>query len=123
MQDNPIATLAYPPNSTWEDPEFHHCQGVTECIKTWALRILDSRGIFIYAPGVYSFFQNYDVSCTASHSCQNYAVELDRSQYVYIYDMYSIGHDYMILMDGWGLVPESENLNGFGQSIALFEFL
>jgi glucan 1,3-beta-glucosidase len=122
MQDNPIATLAYPPNATWSDPDFKTCGGLTKCIKTWGLRIYNSTYIYAYGVGMYSFFQNYDSGCLTSHSCQTHAISIELSEQIYLVDVYTIGMDDMVQMDGTSLVPQGDNINTFGQCIALFEF-
>ncbi|KAF2674481.1 pectin lyase-like protein [Microthyrium microscopicum] len=122
MQDNPIATLAYPPQASWDDPDFSFCQGLTKCVKTFGLRIYNSTYVYIYGAGLYSFFQNYDSSCLVPHSCQTNAASIELSEAVYVYGLYSVGHDNMMLMDQTPLVPQGDNSNTFGESIALFEY-
>lgn len=122
MQDNPIATVAYTPNKDWYDPDFTHCRGMTKCIKTWGLRIYNSTYVYIHGAGLYSFFQNYDSSCLVSQSCQTHAASVELSEAVYIYALYSIGHTNLVMMDFTPLVPQGDNHNTFGQSIALFEY-
>jgi glucan 1,3-beta-glucosidase len=123
MQDNPIATLAYPPNANWNDPDFSGCKGLTKCIKTWGLRVFNSSYVYAYGIGLYSFFQNYDSSCLIPHSCQTHAASVELSEQVFLVDIYTIGMDDMVQMDGTSLVPQGDNLNTFGQCIALFQFL
>jgi glucan 1,3-beta-glucosidase len=122
MQANPIATLAYPPNTAWNDPDFSWCQGLTKCIKTTGLRIYNSSYVYIYAAGLYSFFENYDSSCLIQSDCQTNAATVEMSEAIYIWDLYTIGQANLVLMDFTPLVPEGDNVNTFGEAIALFEF-
>lgn len=125
MQSNPSAIVPYPPNPAWGDPEYVNCQltpTATNCVKTWGLRIIDSDYIFIYGAGMYSFFVNYDATCLSGHVCQQNGVEIARSEAVYIFGLFSLGTEAMVLMDQTRLVAQGQNAMIFGSGIILFEF-
>src|ERR1700760_4769237 len=121
MQDNPQAIMPFAPLDAWNDPTYSACFQ-SSCIKTWGLRFYNSTYIFIYGAGMYSFFQNYDSTCLFTHTCQENAVSVELSEAIYIFGLYTIGMDDMVQVDGTSLVPNGQNPNTFGQSIAAFEF-
>ena len=57
-QPNHSAPIPFPPDATYHDPVF---KGVSS---TWDLRIVDSTDVLVYGAGLYSFFSNYNVSCS-----------------------------------------------------------
>jgi len=121
MQTNPRANVAFAANPTYSDPTFQYCfQDI--CYKTWGLRVYSSTYIFIYGAGLYSFFQNYDSTCLLTESCQENAVSLEESEAIYIFGLYTIGMENLVQVDGTDLIPDGENINTFGQSVAIFEF-
>ena len=124
MQSNPIATMAFPPNATWHDPDFGSCLGNATCIKTFGLRIYNSSYIYIYAAGLYSFFENYQTSiCLANTDCQINAASIEISGYVYIYSLYTVGTWNQVLMDYSPLITYQSLINNtFGQSVAVFGY-
>jgi glucan 1,3-beta-glucosidase len=125
MQNNPNAILPYPPRADWNDPDFNACAltpTATNCVKTWGLRIYKSDYIFIYGTGLYSFFQNYDATCLITNSCQQNAMEIEQSEAVYIFGLYTIGTDNLVMMDQTRLVAQGQNAMSFGAGVILFEF-
>jgi glucan 1,3-beta-glucosidase len=124
MQANPIATMAFTPNATWHDPDFGECQGNSSCIKTWGLRVYNSSYVYIYAAGLYSFFENYQSTvCLANVDCQDNAFSLEKSGYVYVYSLYTVGTGNLVLMDNTKVVPYTHLINNtFGQSVAVFGY-
>ena len=77
-QPNPPAPAPFNPvNTTIHDPDFEtDCNPATDndenqlpgsppCEMAWGLRIVNSHNISVYGAGLYSFFNNYDTSCSA----------------------------------------------------------
>jgi glucan 1,3-beta-glucosidase len=70
-QPNPAAPLPFPYSKVYNDPTFP----VRKTVKAdgytipasdgWGLRIVDSDSISIYGAGLYSFFDNYNVTCSS----------------------------------------------------------
>lgn len=64
FQPNPKASVPFTVLSAWNDPDFKViCNGQTgTCEAGWGLRIVNSRFVFVYGAGLYSFFSNYTTS-------------------------------------------------------------
>jgi len=90
----------------------------------WGLRVLNSENILVYGAGHYSFFSNYDTSCStksAGEACQTQIVDLEGSlSNVNIYNLNTIGSQSMITMSGSSLASWSDNANVYPDTIALF---
>lgn len=120
MQDNPLATQPFSPNSTYSDPTFSTCfQDI--CYKTFGLRIVDSNNVLNYGAGLYSFFNNYDQGCLITDACQENVVELDNSSGIYLYALSTVASQNMVTIDNVAVVPQSPNPNTFCETIVLFE--
>lgn len=125
MQSNPPADVAFPPNATWNDPDFASCLGASNCTKTFGLHIWNSSYVYIYSAGLYSFFENYfSDTCLLNVNCQVNAASIQASGEVYLYNLYTIGTANMILMDNQQVAPyvPSLNNNTFGQSLVVFGY-
>ncbi|KJR86111.1 glucan 1,3-beta-glucosidase [Sporothrix schenckii 1099-18] len=77
-QPNPPAPAPFNPvNITIHDPDFDkdcnpavvnsqgQLPGNPPCAMAWGLRIVNSQNVSVYGAGLYSFFNNYDTSCSA----------------------------------------------------------
>jgi glucan 1,3-beta-glucosidase len=125
MQSNPTADVAYPPNATWNDPDFAICLGAKNCTKTYGLHIWNSSYVYIYNAGLYSFFENYFTdTCLSQVNCQINQASIEKSGQVYIYSYYSIGARNLVLMDNQQIVPYNKTINNstFGQAVAVWGF-
>ena len=120
MQSNPVATAAFTPQTTYNDPTFATCTTNT-CKKSWGLRILDSSDILIYGAGLYSFFDNYDQTCLDTESCQENMVSLECSSDIYLWGLSTKASTNMVSVDGTAAVPQSANMDNYCSTIALFE--
>lgn len=122
MQSNPTALNGgFTPNATYFDPDFSSCNGDAGCEKAWGLRILDSTDILVYGAGLYSFFDNYDQTCLATESCQVNMVSIECSTEVYLWALSTKASTNMVTVDGTGVVNQSDNMDNFCQTIAVFE--
>ncbi|EGP90179.1 uncharacterized protein MYCGRDRAFT_10638, partial [Zymoseptoria tritici IPO323] len=126
FQPNPLATEPFAVDARYNDPTFGVCpDGSTSsrgvpCKDAWGLRIMNSRGVLIYATGFYSFFNNYQQTCTPLQNCQEYMIRIMNSQV----DMYTVTTKAavnMILDDkvGQPLIAEP-NHSVFGDTIAWY---
>jgi glucan 1,3-beta-glucosidase len=92
-----ISTKPYAPSKDLfvDDPSFSDCGqhgGIDTCREAWALRILNSTFVYMYGGGFYSFFQDYQDNCAKfGNTCQDKLVETDFSQFVYLYNIWTIG--------------------------------
>ncbi|KAK3381060.1 glycoside hydrolase family 55 protein [Podospora didyma] len=115
-QNNPGAQLPFTQNKKYYDPSF----GPGDF--GWALRVVDSKKVFIYGAGLYSFFDNYNVHCSdegTTTRCQKRIFSLEKSS-ISVYNLNTVGTTYMITIDGVDTARFTENLDGFIASVALF---
>lgn len=100
------------------------------CGMAWGLRIIDSSNVVVYGAGHYSFFNNYDTTCSdgpfgATMKCQSRMVWIEdttgSSENVAIYDLQTIGALSMLTHNGTDIALWKENWNTFGESLALFK--
>lgn len=120
-QGNPNALTPFTPQAAFSDPTFADCAAVN-CARTWGLRVVDSRGVFIYSAGLYNFFENWSTTaCLALESCQERMVDVSNSTDVYIWALATKGAQYLVSYDGFDVVPYAVNKASFCETIVLFE--
>lgn len=115
-QKNPDARLPFAPAAAYRDPVFLAGDS------GWGLRVVDSTDVLVYGAGVYSFFDNYNVSCSDIGSgavCQKRDVSIEHST-VSVYNLNTVGATKMITVDGVDVADYSDNIDDFIASIALF---
>ncbi|KAK0111212.1 hypothetical protein ONS95_001586 [Cadophora gregata] len=131
-QPVPKAGVATPVVPRWNDPDFAtSCVGVSgNCAAGWGLRVLSSQSVLIYGAGLYSFFNNYSVSCSNpvkppgnGGSCQTriFSIEGSTSKNVNVYNLNTIGSLQMVTKNGVNLANFSDNGNVYPDTIALFK--
>ncbi|MCJ1359868.1 MAG: hypothetical protein MMC33_009871 [Icmadophila ericetorum] len=139
FQSNPTALTPFAPQTgaPYYDPSYYCPQGAPNpnntggdntCVKSWGLRVVDSNNIHIYGAGLYSFFDNYSEDCLATESCQASMVSIEGcgtgaadSGVVNIWGLSTKGSTSMVDVDGTMAVAMKDNMNGFCQTIAVFE--
>ena len=121
MQSNPNAlNSGFKPDPRYNDPEFSDCD--TElCRKTWGVRILESKDVYLYGGGCYSFFENYRQQCLDTESCQENMIEIQCSDDVWLFGLSTKASINMVTVNGQGQAIGLENDNNFCQTLALFE--
>ncbi|KAM5515146.1 Glucan 1,3-beta-glucosidase 2 [Fusarium oxysporum f. sp. phaseoli] len=121
MQGNPDATVPFTVNKKYFDPDFKAtCTGTSErCARTWGLRAVNSKDVFIYGGGLYSFFDNYDQVCVGQNNCQDNMIDIESSQ-VHLYGISTKASVNMVNVDGKSAVLDKDNRNNFCAAIALF---
>ncbi|KEQ68194.1 pectin lyase-like protein [Aureobasidium namibiae CBS 147.97] len=67
-QPGPNALSPYKIGQFLSDPTFDNCAD-DSCRTAWALRVVESKDIFIYSAGFYSFFQNNQLGCALQDNC------------------------------------------------------
>lgn len=95
----------YPTSPALNDPDYASACPPGIC-DAYGLRILNSQSIHIYGAGLYSFFKNYDVSCSSPDApngfrdCQNQIFSLEgNSSDVIIYTLSQVGAREMVTID------------------------
>lgn len=101
-QPAPLAPQPFTPNAQWDDPFFTVCanggSAGVPCKDAWGLRIVNSKGVLIYALGMYSFFNNYGQQCVKDRNCQENMIRIQNSQ-VAMYTLTTIASVNMIVDD------------------------
>jgi hypothetical protein len=70
------------------DPSFDDCAaGDKRCHMAWGARIIDSKTIYMLSAGIYSWFSNYDQTCTSTNDCQQKAVWVEQSSDIWLYNL------------------------------------
>ncbi|EXJ83349.1 glucan 1,3-beta-glucosidase [Capronia coronata CBS 617.96] len=108
------------PNSTFSDPDFADCT-TESCKKTWGLRIVESDNVYMYGAGLYSFFDNYIQTCLDTESCQENMVDIQCSTNVSLFGLTTKASVNMVNVDGTPEAIGQDHLNGFGQTLLLFQ--
>ncbi|RAL58925.1 hypothetical protein DID88_009216 [Monilinia fructigena] len=126
-QPNPNAIYPFPALAKWNDPDFvTTCGNSTEgnCAEGWGLRIMDSECVFVYGAGMYSFFSNYNTSCSAQgngEACQARIFSLEgNNNNIGVYNLNTVGDTSLITIDGRDIANYTDNVAGFVDHIALF---
>jgi glucan 1,3-beta-glucosidase len=117
-QPNPPAPAPFPPAVGWNDPAF--ASGLQS---GWGLRVVSSPNLYVYGAGLYSFFDNNNVTCSQEgngESCQPRILSVEQTENFSLYTLNTVGTTYMITLDGVDKASYSDNLDGFVDSIALF---
>ncbi|KAF4635475.1 hypothetical protein G7Y89_g2624 [Cudoniella acicularis] len=111
---------------TLNDPDFaSSCAGQSgNCANAWGLRILNSSNILVYGGGLYSFFNDYNTTCSnggGPETCQSNIFSLERSlSNINVYCLNTVGTTNMITQAGKSLALYSDNVNIYSDTIALF---
>ncbi|KAK2762859.1 hypothetical protein FQN54_001034 [Arachnomyces sp. PD_36] len=124
-QPNPDATVPFPPVADLNDPDFAtSCKdGTGNCAVGWGVRVLETTDLLIYGAGLYSFFDNWDVSCSnynGTDTCQESIFSIDAKSSVSLYNLNTIGVPNMVTVDGQSQAVSSENVGVFADSLTLF---
>ncbi|KAL1888751.1 hypothetical protein Sste5346_009377 [Sporothrix stenoceras] len=123
FQPNPVATVPFEANATYNDPDFSGCDSNdATCAMAWGIRILNSDTILVYGIGLYSFFSNYAQTCIPGRSCQARIASIEGSSTtVNIYNLNTIGATSMLDKDGTSLASAADNENVYPDTVALFQ--
>ena len=114
--------------TTLRDPDYKSACPSGVC-DAFGLRILDSQSVHIYAAGLYSFFKNYDVSCSnpkaanGLRDCQNQIFSLEGSSTdIIVYALSQVGALQMVTIDRVDKAKWSDNLSVYSNTIGLFTY-
>jgi hypothetical protein len=74
---------------------------IDTCREAWALRIIDSSHVYLYGGGFYSFFNDYKDTCgKTGKACQDRLIDIDFSEEIWIYGLYTVGSQEVISPQG-----------------------
>lgn len=135
-QPDPPAVLPFSAVAAYNDPvfpagcfdltvfNFTNNTGYTNECDGFGLRILNSQDVLVYGAGLYSFFDNYNTSCSAAGSgeaCQSsiFSIEGDSSG-VEVYNLNTVGAQSMVDRNGFSQASYADNVNNFPDTIAVF---
>ncbi|KAF2202472.1 pectin lyase-like protein [Delitschia confertaspora ATCC 74209] len=118
-QPNPSAAIPFKKNDKYFDPDFSQCT-TERCKSAWALRVIDSSSIWGFGSGTYSFFSNYEQTCTASDNCQENIIQVDGSNNVNLFGVSTKASVNMITQGGNGVVKDADNRSNFCATLAIF---
>jgi hypothetical protein len=106
------------------------------CEMAWGLRILDSENVVVFGAGLYSFFNNYDTSCSTVKSGENcqariFWVGSDKGARngsdadagtltVEVYNLNTIGSVSMITQGLFDMATWDQNRATFASTLAVF---
>ena len=120
---NPDAkSQPYGRSDTYSDPNYASACPSGIC-DAYGLRILNSTEVFIYGGGLYSFYQNYDVSCSSStaangyRDCQNRIFSIEGASSVQAFALSEVGAVQMLTIDGVDKALWSDNLSVYPDTI------
>ena len=135
-QPDPPAVLPFAAVAAYNDPifparcfnptvfNFTNNTGYTNECDGFGLRILNSEDILVYGAGLYSFFDNYNTSCSAAGSgeaCQTSIFSIEgTSSGIEVYNLNTIGAQSMVDRNGISLASYADNVNVFPDTIAVF---
>ncbi|KAK4100480.1 glycoside hydrolase family 55 protein [Parathielavia hyrcaniae] len=126
-QPTPNALVPFQPVAALRDPDFAaSCVGVEgNCAAAWGLRVIDSRDVFVYGAGLYSFFSDYSTACstfTAGQTCQQRMTSIQGSaSNVNIYNLNTVGTREMLTRNGARVAWFEDNANTFASNMAVFK--
>lgn len=128
-QPNPDAkSQPYPLSTTLNDPNYSTAcpDGICDA---YGLRILNSQSVLIYGAGLYSFFKNYDLTCSSpdapggKRDCQNRIFSIEgTSSNIVAYCLSQVGALQMVTIDGQDKASWSDNLSVYTNTIGLFSY-
>ncbi|KIL63761.1 glycoside hydrolase family 55 protein [Amanita muscaria Koide BX008] len=84
---------------------------------TWALWVQSSSDIIVFGAGLYSFYQDYDQTCSNTESCQSEIVNVDTTSHITIYGLSTVGTTYQLSVNAEGVIDQSSNSNGFASTV------
>ena len=117
-QPNPDALVPFAAEEKYSDPVYKKGES------GWGLRVVDSKGLVVYGAGLYSFFDNYNVTCSnvgEGARCQKRIFSVEGKSQVRVYNLNTVGTNKMVTVDGVDVARYEDNIDGFVHSIALFE--
>jgi glucan 1,3-beta-glucosidase len=117
----------YGRSDEYADPNYNAAcpEGICD---PYGLRILNSKNVMIYGGGLYSFFRNYDVSCSSPNApngfrnCQNQIFSIEGASSVQWFALNQVGAEQMVTIDRQDKAKWSDNLSVYTNTIGFFTY-
>ncbi|KXJ96101.1 glycoside hydrolase family 55 protein [Microdochium bolleyi] len=125
---NPNAWQPFPTNTVIDDPAYTGlcpAGSPANCAMSFGLRVNQCENILIYGAGLYSFFSNYQTTCSErgnANPCQRAMVQYDNfsTKNFFIYGLNTIGASGMVYRETTLMARNSDNVNVYPSSIIVF---
>jgi glucan 1,3-beta-glucosidase len=125
---NPDAkSQPYGRSDAFNDPDYASACPAGIC-DAYGLRVLNSKNVLIYGGGLYSFFRNYDVSCSAAdapngfRNCQNQILSIEGDSSVQAFALSEVGAENMLTIDRVDMAKWSDNLSVYPNTIGYLAY-
>jgi glucan 1,3-beta-glucosidase len=92
------------------------------------MRVLDSTNVLIYGGGLYSFFKNYDVSCSSPtaannfRNCQTRILSIEGTSSIQAFGFSEVGVEYMVTAAGQDKANWKDNLSVYPTTIGYLSY-
>jgi glucan 1,3-beta-glucosidase len=123
FQPTPNAPLPYVSSSRYSDPVY-----TSATTSAWGMRVLDSTNVLIYGGGLYSFFKNYDVSCSSPtaannfRNCQTRILSIEGTSSIQAFGFSEVGVEYMVTAAGQDKANWKDNLSVYPTTIGYLSY-
>jgi len=118
----------YGRSDAFSDPDYNTACPPNAICDAFGLRVLNSRNVMIYGGGLYSFFRNYDVSCSSpdvpngARNCQNQIFSIEGQSSVQWFALNQVGAEQMVTINGQDKAKWSDNLSVYTNTIGYFTY-
>jgi glucan 1,3-beta-glucosidase len=117
----------YGRSDAFSDPDYNAACPTGIC-DAYGMRILNSKNVMICGGGLYSFFKNYDVSCSSPdapngfRNCQNQIFSIEGASSVQWFALNQVGAENMVTIDRQDKAKWSDNLSVYSNTIGFFTY-
>ncbi|KAH9871986.1 exo-1,3-beta-glucanase [Plenodomus biglobosus] len=125
---NPDAkSQPYGRSDAFSDPNYATACPAGIC-NAYGLRVLNSKNVLIYGGGLYSFFKNYDLTCSSDQApngrrdCQNRIFSIEGDSSVQAFALSQVGALQMLTIDGQDKASWSDNLSVYSNTIGYIAY-
>jgi glucan 1,3-beta-glucosidase len=118
----------YTRSDAFADPDYRAACPAAGTCDAYGLRVLNSKNVMIYGGGLYSFFRNYDVSCSSPDAqdgkriCQSQIFSVEGQSSVQWFAMSQVGVENMVTIDRVDKAKWSDNLSVYTNTIGWFTY-
>ncbi|KAI8936911.1 exo-1,3-beta-glucanase [Plenodomus lindquistii] len=120
-------TQPYGRSDTYSDPNYATACPSGIC-SAYGLRVLNSKNVLIYGGGLYSFFQNYDLTCSSPdapnglRNCQNRILSIEGDSSLQAFALSQVGALQMLTIDGVDRAGWEDNLSVYSNTIGYIAY-